>query len=100
MHIFREEERECKDEKRLQSKQVADSNKYFGVTTADDLSWTNRIETVAAEGNRTVGFPRRHFRDYTTKVKSATYITMVRPTLTGVCLGSLGPPQAERRPAA
>ena len=41
--------------------------------------WTNHIEsneTVAAKGNRTVGFLRRHFRDRTTKVKSATYTTM------------------------
>ena len=63
--------------------EVADSSKYLGATITD-LSWTNHIQTmprVAAKGNRTVGFLRRTFRDCTTKVKSTTYTTRVRPTL-------------------
>ena len=64
-----------------QQLEVADSSKYLGVTITDDLSRTNHIETIAAKGNRTVVFLRRNFRDCTTKVKSATYTTMVCPTL-------------------
>ena len=42
------------------------SSKYFGVTLTDDLSWTHHVATVAARGNRLVGFLRRNFRDCTT----------------------------------
>ena len=34
-----------------------------------------------ARGNRTMGFLRRNFRECTPKVKTATYTTLVRPTL-------------------
>ena len=56
-------------------------SKYLGVTITDNLTWTNHIKNVAAKGSRTVGFLRRNFKDCTTKVKAATYTTMVRPTL-------------------
>ena len=78
---------------------VASSNKYLGVTITDDLSWTNHAETVMAKGNRTVGFLRRNFRNSTTKVRSATYVTFSKP-YTGVCLNCMGPLQAKRRPGA
>ena len=55
---------------------VTSSSKYLGTTITDDLSWTDHAKTVAAKGNRTVGFLRRNFRDCTTKVRSATYVTM------------------------
>ena len=57
------------------------SSKYLGVTLTDDLSWTNHVATVAARGNRLVSFLRRNFCDCTTKVRSATYATMVCPKL-------------------
>ena len=36
---------------------------------------------MAAKGNRTAGFLQRNLRDCTAKVRFATYITMVCPTL-------------------
>jgi hypothetical protein len=57
------------------------STEYLGVTMTDDLTWSKHVATVAAKGSSKVGFLRRNFRDCTTKVKSATYTTMVRPKL-------------------
>jgi hypothetical protein len=64
-----------------QTLETVSAAKYLGVTIQDDLSWSRHVEAVAAKGNRVVGFLRRNFRDCTTKVRSATYTTMVRPTL-------------------
>lgn len=57
------------------------STEYLGVTMTDDLTWSKHVATVAAKGSSKVGFLRRNFRDCTTKVRSATYTTMVRPKL-------------------
>ena len=54
---------------------------YLGVTITNDLSWTKHIQNMAAQANNTVGFLRRNIRDCTAKIRSATYITMVLPTL-------------------
>ncbi|XP_070208014.1 uncharacterized protein [Littorina saxatilis] len=64
-----------------QTLETTKESKYLGVTITENLSWTNHIKNVTAKGNRTVGFLRRNFKECTTKVKSATYTTMVRPTL-------------------
>ena len=47
-------------------------------TTAGEL---HHAETVVAKGNRTVGFLQRNIRGCTTKVRSATYVSVVCPTL-------------------
>ena len=57
------------------------TNKYLGINIRSDLSWSNHVEDVAARGNRTMRFLRRNFRECTPKVKTATYTTLVRPTL-------------------
>ena len=64
-----------------QTLETVSSAKYLGVTLQDDLSWSKHLDSVAARGNRTVGFLRRNFRDCSTKVRSATYTSMVRPRL-------------------
>jgi hypothetical protein len=64
-----------------QTLETSKESKYLGVTITDNLSWSNHIKTIAATGNRTVGFLRRNFRQCTPKVKEATYYTMVRPSL-------------------
>ena len=46
-----------------------------------DLSWTQQIENVSAQGNKTLGFLRRNSRDCAAKVMSTTYITMVHSTV-------------------
>ena len=64
-----------------QTLETTSSNKYLGVSVADDLSWGKHITNIANKGNRTLGFLRRNFRDCTDTVKEATYKTMVRPIL-------------------
>ena len=64
-----------------QTLETTSASKYLGITISGDLSWSNHVEDVAARGNRTVGVLPRNFREGTPKVKSATYTTMVRPTL-------------------
>ena len=64
-----------------QTLETASAGKYRGITISSDLSGSTHVEDVAARGNRTVGFLPRNFREGTPKVKSATYTTMVRPTL-------------------
>ena len=64
-----------------QTLETTSASKYLGITISSDLSWSTHVEDVAARWNRTVGSLRRNFRECTPKVKSATYTTMVRPTL-------------------
>ena len=64
-----------------QTLETASASKYLGITISSELSWSTHVEDVAARGNRTVGFLQRNFRECTPKVKSATYIKMVCPTL-------------------
>ena len=64
-----------------QTLETTSTNKYLGINISSDLSWSNHVEDVAARGNRTMGFMRRNFRECKPKVKTATYTTLVRPTL-------------------
>ena len=64
-----------------QTLETTSTNKYLGINIRSDLSWSNHVEDVAARGNRTMGFLRRNFRECTPKIKTATYTTLVRPTL-------------------
>ena len=64
-----------------QTLETVEESKYLGVTISDNLTWTRHTENVTGKGNKTLGFLRRNFKDCTTQVKSATYTTMVRPTL-------------------
>ena len=50
------------------------------MTVTDDLCWTKYIE-CGSPGKQTVGFLQRNFSDCASSVGSATYITMVCPTL-------------------
>ena len=56
-------------------------SKYLGVTFSDDLSWSEHVNTVAAKGNRTLGFLRRNFWKCPVPVKSSMYVTLLRPIL-------------------
>ena len=51
------------------------------MTITNDLTWSSHVKNIAARGNKTVGFLRRNFKECSTRVKAATYTTMVRPTL-------------------
>ena len=61
--------------------ETTSTNTYLGNSISSDLSWSNHVEGVPGRGNWRVGFLRRNFRECTPKVKTATYITLVRPTL-------------------
>ena len=40
-----------------QTLETTSTSKYLGITISSDLSWFTDVEDVAAQGNRTVGFP-------------------------------------------
>ena len=61
--------------------EITKSSKYLGVTITDNLSWSEHTELTAAKANRTLGFLRRNLYDCSTRVRSATYTTMVRPII-------------------
>ena len=61
--------------------ETTDSNKFLVVTIANDLTWSNKVDEVAAKGNRAVGFLRRNFSNCPTKIKAASYVAMACPIL-------------------
>ena len=61
--------------------EIADSNKYLGVTLTSNLFWDNHVDNVAAKGNRTLGFIRRNLKECTRIVKETSYTAIVRPTI-------------------
>ena len=63
--------------------------KYLGVTIADDLSWSKRIDITTKKANQTLGILKRNIRVYNKDLKSVEnkdlksveYKTLVRPQL-------------------
>jgi len=58
-----------------------DHSKYLGVSVSNNLSWDKHIQSVAAKGNRTLGFVKRNLKDCTPQLKAASYCTFVRQGL-------------------
>ena len=59
----------------------ASAAKYLGVTIADDLSWSTRIDNTTKKANQTLGFLKRNIRVYYEDLKSVAYKTLARPQL-------------------
>ena len=59
---------------------VAQTN-YLGVTVSGNLTWNNHINSIANNGNRTLGFIRGNIRTSSLKAKSLAYTSLVRPQL-------------------
>ena len=55
--------------------------KYLGVEISQDMSWKLHIDTTVKKGNSTLGFLPRNLRINSEDVKSAAYISLVRPHL-------------------
>jgi hypothetical protein len=64
-----------------QTLEVTSDSKYLGVTINSTLTWSKHVDITAGKANRALGFLRRNINDCNTKVKSAAYITMVRPIM-------------------
>ena len=58
-----------------------ESTKYLGVEISQDMSWKLHIDKTVKKGNSTLGFLRRNLRINSEDVKSAAYISLVRPNL-------------------
>ena len=61
--------------------QTVEKSKYLGVTFNNRLTWSDHIDSIATKANKVIGFIRRNLQDCNTKVKSASYTTLVRPIL-------------------
>ena len=53
----------------------------FGVTIADDLSWSPHIDNTTKKAIQTFGFLRRNLRVHNKDLESVAYKTLVRPQL-------------------
>ena len=61
--------------------QTVEESKYLGVVFNNHLTWQNHISATANKASKVLGFLRRNLHDCSTKVKAASYSTMVRPIL-------------------
>ena len=58
-----------------------ESTKFLGVEISQDMSWKLHIDKAVKKGSSTLGFLRRNLRINSEDVKSAAYISLVRPNL-------------------
>ena len=58
-----------------------ESHRYLGVTSNNQLQWSEHSYNVANKANRTLGIVRRVLKPCDAKVKSRAYETLVRPQL-------------------
>ena len=58
-----------------------ESTKYLGVEISQDMSWKLHIDKTVKKGNSTLGFLRRNLRINSEYIKSAAYISLIRPNL-------------------
>ena len=58
-----------------------DSTKYLGVEISQDMSWKLHIDKTVKKENSSHGFLRRNLRINSEHIKSAAYISLIRPNL-------------------
>ena len=58
-----------------------ESTKYLGVEISQDMSWKLHTDKTVKKGNSTLDFLRRNLRINSEDVKSAAFISLVRPKL-------------------
>jgi hypothetical protein len=58
-----------------------DNNPYLGLSTSNDLKWTNHINNICKKASSTVEFIRRNFKYSPAKCWRTAYISLVRSTL-------------------
>ena len=61
--------------------QSVDEAKYLGVTIPNELKWSPHVNSVANKASSTLDFLRRNLRRCPTKLKEATYISLVHSTM-------------------
>ena len=54
---------------------------YLGVNLSSDLRWNTHIDSVCKKGMRILGLLKRNLHQCSPSVKSAAYLSLVRPTL-------------------
>ena len=60
---------------------VSDQHTYLGVIIHKSLCWSPHISDIITKASRTLNFLKRNLSKCSSRVKEATYLTMVRPQL-------------------
>ena len=68
------------------------SAKYLGVTTSNDMTWNNHIDSTAAKAKKRLGFLKRNIKVKDSTLKEKAYKAIVRPTYSPVLCNSVGSP--------
>jgi hypothetical protein len=55
------------------------SAKYLGVTITDKVNWSQHIDSITNNANRTLGFLRRYLKISSLSIKEQAYNSLVRP---------------------
>jgi hypothetical protein len=58
-----------------------ENNPYLGLSTSNDLKWTNHINNICKKASSTVEFIRRNLKHSPAKCRRTAYISLVRSTL-------------------
>ena len=61
--------------------EAVDNATYLGISIAKDLSWNKQVGSVAAKGNRMLGFIKRNVITTSQSTKELAYNSLVRPTM-------------------
>jgi hypothetical protein len=58
---------------------------FWGITLQSDLKWTQHINDIVANANKSLGFLKRNLKTSNTNIKSQAYLSLVRPKLEYAC---------------
>ena len=60
---------------------TANQHLYLGILLDKKLSWSPHISCTTSKATRTLNFLKRNLSNCSTEIKSAAYVSMVRPTM-------------------